>query len=135
MVYNHYVPLETLGWTNLFLLKEALSVKFMDHQLLGVLELNKHFFHLVFEHRPVSQSLYDELPILHDFSVLYFSFKFKYWLRIKLLARMLFLIFHCFPLISEMFKLLELKTNLEIIYPYICHQVSFQILIALFIIK
>ena len=101
--------------------------KIYEPPLLSLLELNKPFFHLFFEHRTASQSLYHELSILHDCSVLHFSFKFKYWLRIKLSGRILFLIFHCFLLISETFKLLELKANLEIIYPYICNQVPFQI--------
>ena len=107
--------------------------KIYEPPLLSFLEINKPFFHLFFEHR-TSQSLYDELSILYDCSELYLSFKFKYWLRIKLSGPTLLLIFHCF-LISESFQLLELRANLEITYPYIYNQVAFQILIAIFLMK
>ena len=86
------------------------------------LELNKHFFHQLFNHRAASQSLYDELPIYPSWLFnITFEF-FEYRLRITLFTRMLFFIFHCFPLISETFKLLELRENLKFIYPYICNQ-------------
>lgn len=117
-----------------FLWNKFYQYKIYEPPLLRFLEINKPFFHLFFEHR-TSQSLYDELSILYDCSVLHLSFKFKYWLRIKLSGRTLLLIFHCFLLISETFQLLQLKASLEIIYPYIYSQVSFQILIVIFIMK
>lgn len=96
--------------------------KFMGHHYSVSSKISISFF----EHRTASQSLYDEFSTLHDCSVLHFSFKFKYWLGSSYWPECYSSYFTVSPLISETFKLLELKVNVEIIYPYNCNQNSFK---------
>lgn len=96
IIYNHYVSSWGLGGE----LVSSFWKKFYQYNLWTTItqfpKTKEAFLSFIFGTQ-TSPSLYDELSILHDFSVLHFCFKFKYRFRIKLMVRMLLLIFHCFP--------------------------------------